>query len=1186
MPWTKEQQKVIDQRDADILVSAAAGSGKTAVLVERIIQKITDEEHPLDVDRLLVVTYTKAAAGEMRERIEAALDRKVQENPGNHHFVRQLSLIHKAQITTIHSFCMNLIRDYFYVLGIDPNITPGEEGQLSVMREEVLDEILEEAYEKRDPGFIELVESYSPGRNDQILGQYVMSLYQKARSHVRPEQWLSDARENLNVKTGEDLEKSSFIQTIWKDAGIVLKSALQMIQDAVMTASMEGGPYFYLKQLKKDEEIIGNLAKAPSFGECCRRFESFAKPRLSGRKKKADVIDERLQERCKDLRTRAYKLVQEMQGAYFYRRLGELLREMKIIHRPLDALITLTEEFMERYSARKIRENVMDYDDMEHFALRLLIDHFEEDGQPVPSRIALEKADDFEEIYIDEYQDSNFIQDAILKSVSQKANGGHNMFMVGDVKQSIYSFRLARPELFLEKYEDYQHMDEHSQLIELRNNFRSRREVLDFVNDVFYEIMHASLGNIEYTEDVALVPTMEFLEKSDMTSEILLIDQEEAKQSEEDQLVLEARMAARKIHEIVDGPEPLMIMGEDEDGKKKLRKAEYRDIVILLRSMKGNGEIFQKELMDAGIPAFCSSQKGYFDTVEIRTLLSLLSAVDNIYLDIDLAAVLRSPIIGMDEEELGWLKAKGKKEHLYDCLMQMEEEMEKAGKALDFLRRLREAKTFLPLHELLWMALDESGYFHYAGSMPQGKKRQGNILMLVEQAKAFENRQVKGLFHFVRFIEQCKEYEMDFGEANVLGEDQNLVHISSIHKSKGLEYPIVFVSNIHKRFNLMDSNGSLIFHPDYFIGADLIDPVHRTRSATLTKSLIRRQMRKEALGEELRVLYVAMTRAKEKLFLTGIKKGEIPWEENRHPSYIGLLEAGSYYEWLAQALPHVPKEHFHLQLYGLEDLAWLQEKEEIDVSLERQIFFSKLEKSREEDKVKELWKEFSYQYANLAETKGQLKYSVSEIKRMSQAAESRQEEPMLSPFEEEPRIPKFISGQEKVSAVSRGTAIHKVFELLDMSQNYTYRDLDEKIHQWVEQGAIDAAYDPVIRRKNILAFLQSDLGKRIQKAAQNQKVSKEKQFVMGVPFSEMADAPDSDSYVVVQGIIDLYFEEEDGLVLVDYKTDRISQEGTRTFFERYQTQLDYYRKALEQMTGKNVKECYIYSVYQKRAIVL
>ena len=1187
MPWTKEQQKVIDQRDADILVSAAAGSGKTAVLVERIIQKITDEEHPLDVDRLLVVTFTKAAAGEMRERIAAALDKKVQESPQNQHFVRQLSLIHKTQITTIHSFCMSLIRDYFYVLGIDPNIAPGEEGQLSLMREQILDEILEEAYEKRDPEFIELVESYSPGRNDKELGQYILNLYEKARSHVQPEAWLQDARENLQVETLEDLEKSPMVKMIWKDASGIFENALAILKEALETAEAEGGPYFYLKQLKQDEEILNGFAEAESFGECCQLFETFEKPRLNGRRKKTDVIDPKLQERCKGLRNHAYNLVEEMRGAYFYLSMGDILRELKIVRRPLEALIGLTEEFMERYSQRKIRENLMDYDDMEHFALRLLIDHWDENDNPVPSQIALEKSMDFEEIYIDEYQDSNFIQDAILRSVSREAEDGHNMFMVGDVKQSIYSFRLARPELFLEKYHRYQGPEKEYQLIELRNNFRSRREVLQFTNDIFYQIMHESLGNIEYTKEAALVPTMEFPESSGMTAEILLIDQEEVSQSEENALVLEARMIAGKIKEMVDGEDPLMVMGEDEQGNRVLRNVCYKDIVILLRSMKGKAEVFQKELMDAGIPAFCDNQTGYFDTVEIRTLLSLLSVVDNVYQDIDLAAVLRSPIIGMTEEDLGWLKIKGKSEHLYGCLTAVQDQMPLAKKALNYFEHLREEKTGLPLNELIWLALDESGYFYYAGSMPQGKKRQGNILMLIEQAKAFENNQVKGLFHFVRYMKQRREYNMDFGEASVLGEDQDLVRISSIHKSKGLEYPVVFVSNLHKRFNQQDSSGKIIFHPDYFVGADMIDPVHRIRRTTILKSMICRQMKKEALGEELRVLYVAMTRAKEKLILTGIKTKEIDWNRKKEISYIDLLESNSYYDWISKALVHVPTEDFQLQIYHLEDFAWQQEKEEIERQLDKQIFLARIageEESRQEE-IRRLRETFAYQYVNQAETRGQLKYSVSEIKRMSQTADE-EEETMFPAREPEKRIPKFISQEKKISAVSRGTAVHKVFELLDLGRTYSYGELDEQIRLWISQGAIGEEYDKVIWRKDILAFLESDLGKRVRKAASQKKVWKEKQFVMGVPFSEMSEDEESSSYVVVQGIIDLYFEEEDGLVLVDYKTDRIKDQDSSILVRRYKVQLDYYRRALEQMTGKKVKECYIYSVFLKEALVL
>lgn len=1185
MPWTKEQQKVIDQRDAEILVSAAAGSGKTAVLVERIIQKITDEEHPLDVDKLLVVTFTKAAAGEMKERIARALDLMVQEHPENAHYVKQLSLIHKAQITTIHSFCMDLIRDYFYVLGIDPNMTPGDEGQLSLLREQVMDEILEEAYAKREDGFIQLIESYSPGKNDTVIGEYIWKLYQNARSNVCPEQWLFDAKANLSVETLDELEEAPFVQVILKDVKIMAENAKRLIRKAIHLAAQPDGPYFYIKYLKQDLEIMESLCNEGGFDEVCQAFMNIKKPRLSGRKKKADVIDKVLQEQCKSLRDRAYKLIAEVQAAYFYREEEELLHEMKIVKVPLMALIQLTELFLERYSQKKLEENLMDFDDMEHFALTLLIDHFDEDGKPVPSQIAAEKAASYEEIYIDEYQDSNFIQDAILRSVSQEAFGRHNMFMVGDVKQSIYSFRLARPDLFLEKYYDYQEKDEHFQLIELRNNFRSRREVLDFVNDIFYQIMHESLGNIEYTKDVALVPSMSFPEGTDSVSEILLIDSKEVKESGEDAVTLEARMIAHKIKEMVQSSNPLMISGEDEKGNPVLRKAEYGDIVILLRSMKGNAEVFQKELMNEGIPAFCNSQKGYFDTVEIRTLLSLLSVVDNIYLDIDMAAVLRSPMIGMSLEELGNLKADGEEVHLYDCLLKVRESMEKADTALKLLKKLREAKTYLPLTEFIWMALDATDYYHFAGAMPQGKKRQGNILMLIEQAKGFESHQMKGLFHFIRFMEQCKEYDMDFGEVNVLGEEQNLVHISSIHKSKGLEYPIVFVSKIHQKFNLRDSSGSMIFHPDYYIGADMIQPMSRTKGTTVLKSMIRRQMQKDALGEELRVLYVAMTRAKEKLILTGIKKRDIAWTESDGVTYVDLLSGGSYMDWIFHALPRISKDDFKIQIYTLEDLAWIQEKDVINLRLEKQMFLEKLHSNVPEDAVKELCQRFSYEYENSKEISGQLKYSVSEIKRMSQVKD-KDEQKFQVFHSEEKHIPRFMGKEETISPASKGTAVHKVFELLDFSKEYSDELLNIQINQWVNKKILDAQCDQVIDRKEILDFLKSSLGVRAKLAAKQKKLYKEKQFVIGVPFSEMEAESNGDSYVVVQGIIDLYFEEEDGLVLVDYKTDQIHKGQEHLLAERYQSQIAYYKRALQQITGKKVKECYIYSVPLKEAICL
>lgn len=1186
MPWTKQQQKVIDQRDADILVSAAAGSGKTAVLVERIIQKITDDKHPIDVDHLLVVTFTKAAAGEMKERIMAALDEKVREFPGNQHYVKQLSLIHKAQITTIHSFCMNLIRDYFYVLGIDPNTAPGDEGRLSAIRQEVLDDLLEESYEKKEEDFIHLIESYSPGKNDSIITEYILKLYENARSHKEPEKWLDEAEANIRVETIEDFKNAPFIQMILRDAKISIDGALQWILEAIDLSKQERGPYFYNKTLNEDIKIIESLKEAKSFSELCEKFLAIKKPRLSGRKKKSDVIDQNMQDQCKKFRQNAYALIDALQSAYFYQKEEEIFHELKRIKSPLMGLINLTREFMTRYDEKKKNENIMDFDDMEHFALELLIDDYDENGNPIPSKIAKEKSDGYEEIYIDEYQDSNYIQDAILRSVSKESEGGHNMFMVGDVKQSIYSFRLARPELFLEKYHGYQKKGEEYQLIELRNNFRSRKEVLTFVNDIFYQIMHESLGNIEYTQNVALVPTMEFLDGCDAKTEVLLLDKNELEESEEAAMVLEARMIATRIHEMVDGEDPMMVTGKDEDGNPVLRKARYSDIVILLRSMKGNAEIIQKELMDVGIPAFANSQKGYFDTVEIRTLLSLLSVVDNIYLDIDLAAVLRSPMIGMSEEELGRLKVDGAKDSLYQCLCATRDQSKLANKAVKLLDTLREEKTYLPLTQLIWSALEKTGYYYYVGAMPQGKKRQGNILMLIEQAKAFESSQIKGLFHFVRFMEQCKEYDMDYGEANTMSEDQDLVRISSIHKSKGLEYPIVFVSKIHQKFNLRDGNGTMIFHGDYFIGADYIDPIKRTKQRTILKSVIKAQMEKESLGEELRVLYVAMTRAKEKLILTGIKKQEFDWNETRKLTAIDLLVGKSYYDWINVALPRIPAQNYRLKIYTLEDLLWQQEGDELIHKMNQEIFYDRLSKDLPNDEIRKMKETFSYHYRNEEETKGRLKYSVSEIKRMSQAMEEKEE--FYSPIshEKEKRVPSFIKKNEKISAASKGTIIHKVLELLDFSKDYTIKSLGEEISLWVKDGKLKPEYEKVIYRKEILALLRSDLGKRMKKASIDGRLYKERQFVTGILFSQMNQKATADDYVVVQGIIDVYFEEEDGLVLVDYKTDHIKEGDEDILIKRYHAQMGSYKQALEKIAGKSVKEIYIYSVTLQKTIQL
>lgn len=1186
MPWTEQQKQVIAERDCSLLVSAAAGSGKTAVLVERIIEKISAKKDPVDVDRLLVVTYTHAAANEMKERIRKAIEKKVEEEPENEHLIRQLSLIHKAQITTIHSFCLNLIRDYYYKLDLDPNFAIGDQGQMELMKLEVLDDVLEEAYEEQSDAFLEFIESYIPGKNDDRLKDYVLGLYESSRSHIDPLGWLSEAKKGFQIRTKEELHHAVWMKEILKDAKAVAASACAVIKEAVDTASKPQGPYFYLPTLSKDLETMEQFQAAETYEEFGNVFLSFSKPRLNGRKKKDDIIDTILQDCCKDLRKKAYDLIDSIRTSYFYKPESEIIRQIRMVRQPMEGFIDLTKRFYHRFMDRKKLDNLLDFSDLEHLALELLTEGFDENGNPAVSAIAKEKAEYYHEIYIDEYQDSNFLQDAILQSVSMKSLGGNNVFMVGDVKQSIYSFRLARPELFIEKYHGYQQDGKSAKLIELRNNFRSRREVLTAVNDIFYQIMHASLGNIEYTKDVALVPSFPYEEAEGTggNAELLLVGRDWAEASEDDKDVLEARMIADRIRKLVDGPSPQMVLDHDEKGNEIYRKAEYRDIVILLRSVRGNAEKIQEVLMDAGIPAVSSSQSGYFDTVEVRVVLSLLTVVDNLYADIEMAAFLRSPMIGMTGEDLARLKLEGKKKHLYDCLKKAPEDHKKAAKALSLLKKLREAKTYLSLHELLWMAFDLTGYYHYAGAMPQGAKRQGNLLMLVEQAKSYEASRYKGVFHFIRYMEQCKEYNMDFGEANPLGGNENLVTITSIHKSKGLEYPIVFLSKTHKKFNLRDTSGSLLFHPDYFIGPDLVNIRQRTKQPTIMKGMISRQLIKDSLGEELRVLYVALTRAKEKLIMTGVQGNRHQLREGNTISYVDLLNARSYLEWLLMAAGHMDQSPLEIRFLSEEDVALASVEEVFTSYRDKGMLTDELESMAGTPKARAMKRAFAYQYPYELERDGRLKYSVSEIKRMSQASEPS--EAYRPQKETEPLYPKFFKKEAETSPASRGTAVHKVMELLDFSAEYTPKLLEELVHQWTLEGKLEEDMEALIPRDDIMAFLKSDLGQRIKRAAERKENYKEAQFVMGVKFCEMEPEAKSGDYVVVQGIIDLYFKEGKDLVLVDYKTDRVKPGEEETLVSRYRAQLQYYKKALEQMEQKKVKECYIYSVPLRKAISL
>lgn len=1174
--WTGEQQKVIDLRNRNILVSAAAGSGKTAVLVERIIRRLTEDDTPTDVDRLLIVTFTEAAAAEMKERISAAIEKKLEERPGDIRLERQATLIHSAQITTIHSFCLAVIRDHFHVIGIDPGFRIAEEGELKLLKQDVLEDLLEECYAEAKEEFLDFTERFGSGKRDKKIEEIILKMYEYSRSYPRPDRWLDQC---VKAYASEDLEVRAEERVRMRAADIerVLERGLKICEEP-------DGPYMYGDMLDSDLQELERLQQAENFDAMYSAAAGFKWKRLSSRKD--DTVSPDKKEKVKKLREQAKSLLKGMQEDYFYAPREVWQQDMQDA---LPSVVTLTElvkRFAHMLDEKKRLRNMIDFNDMEQFALAILTE--EKDGELVPSAVAGEYQDRFDEVMIDEYQDSNLVQETILTSVSRVSRGEYNIFMVGDVKQSIYSFRLSRPELFMEKYNTYSLKDSVTQRIDLHKNFRSREEVLDSVNDIFRQIMKKELGGIEYDDSAALYPGAEFPPlpsgKEDFCkSELLLLDKEDT--GGEDERQAEARMIARRIRELIrDG----VVLDKET---REYRRVQYRDIVILTRSIRGWAEVFSSVLGEEGIPAYSVSREGYFETYEVSVLLDYLKILDNARQDLPLAAVLTSAFGGLDTRELAEIRIAYPNVPFYEAAAMcaegdaaedacMEELRGKLRRFYDQVRYFREKVPYTPIHELLEEIIDKTGYGLYIAAMPGGAQRMANVEMLTERAAAFEGTSYKGLFNFVRYIAQLKKYDVDYGEAGIMDEQADTVRIMSIHKSKGLEFPIVFVAGMGRKFNTQDTKGSVLLHPDWGAGVDLIDLKRRTKTPTFLKKMIREETALENLAEEMRILYVALTRAKEKLIMTGAAKITEDGAVSDISSVFRAEGAKCYLDWelpciLSDETGKVKQEPpVEVSVFRAEDLTLQQEETQAEVVAEDVLRNWDDSQVYEPELRERLDAQIDYVYPFEDEGKMKLKFTVSELKKWAslaeEAGEEMYEEPVVVPL-----IPEFLKEEEILTGAPRGSAYHKLLELLDFTVDYDVENLTAAVQQLRQEGRLTDEMAECIRPKDILRFLGCRSGRRMADAARNGKLYKEQPFVLSVDASEIYPEDCSGEKILVQGIIDVYFEEPDGLVVLDYKTDKVR--SGNELKEKYHAQLDYYAQALEQLTEKPVKEKIIYS---------
>lgn len=1213
--FTEEQKQVINLRKRNILVSAAAGSGKTAVLVERIITRLTKDEPPIDVDRLLIVTYTEAAAAEMKERIRDAIEKALEADPENVHLQRQATLIHSAQITTIHSFCLSVIRDHFYTIDLDPGFRIGEEGELKLLKRDVLDELLESYYEEGNPEFLKFVECFATGRDDKKIEELILQLYEFSRSYPSPKNWLKNCIRQYETDSVEALENTIFVRQMMEQFQWYLEDLRENILSGIDTCNAQDGPYMYKDALEEDLRQIQKLSKQKSFSEIQKALTELTWTKLTANRDKS--VSEELVTYVKHIREEVKKTVASIQEQYFFDAPEELCKDMQKTGENMKVLAKMVNDFAVAFTNKKRKKNLMDFGDMEQFALEILTK--EEGGKLIPSAVAEEYQQRFEEVMIDEYQDSNLIQEAILTSVSKVSQGIYNVFMVGDVKQSIYRFRLSRPELFMEKFNTYSQDESNKQRIDLHKNFRSRREILDSTNFIFEQIMTKKLGGIEYDDKAALHVGASYEEQEGNATEVLLVDtdvEEDANlEIEETNRELEARAVARRIKELVGTH---LVFDKKKD---TYRPARYSDIVILTRSLKGWTDVFLEILMREGIPAYSGSKQGYFETREIRTMLDYLRVLDNPRQDISLVAVLISNFGDVSNEELAEIKSSTNGKTFYERVCEYilhGENVELQNRLQMFLSQLEAFRRKVPytaIHELLWDIIEETGYGDYVASMPGGEQRAANLEMLVEKAVSFEATSYKGLFHFIRYIEQLHKYDIDYSEANIVDEQADVVRLMSIHKSKGLEFPIVFVSGMSKKFNRQDVNASIVVHPELGVGMDVVDVEKRTKAPTLLKRIIQKQIWLENVGEELRVLYVAMTRAKEKLILTGtisdLEKSCRSYENLKERketalTFSRLSNAKTYFDWV---LPSLYRHQSFAPILGeyqmvvplmnplyKKDLPLYVKRVDARTLVAKEVMEEKKgiiakeilvnwDTSRiyNQDVNEQLSEQFSFQYPYMQEETLKQKMTVSELKKRTYL----EEEGTMAFYEEAdviPLLPKFMQEEAELTGASRGSAYHKLLELLDFSRDYERCSLEQEMVRLQEEGKLSAEMAKCIEPQDIIQFLHSQIGKRVQKSCRENKFYAEQPFVLGVNENEIYCTKKMQGIILVQGIIDVYFEEDDELVVLDYKTDKVYR--AEELQEKYHAQLDYYAKALERLTGKRVKEKLIYSFALQKEIRL
>lgn len=1288
--WTDEQWAAISLRGDNILVAAAAGSGKTAVLVERIIRRISSTSDPLDVDRLLVATFTNAAAAEMRQRIREALENALSKDPHSVHLRRQLALVHQASITTLHSFCLEVIRRYYQLVPLDPGFRIANETEADLLRQDVLEEMFEEYYgaSGEDSAYWRLLDGYGGERGDTALQTLVQRLYDFSRSHPSPDQWLRRMAESFH----EQGDKLPWLDSLQEDVLLELQGSSALLREALRLARLPDGPAPYVDSLHADLALVEHLLELGEQFVWEPLYQAFQTAEFGKLKPcRGEQYGKDLQEQVKELRERAKKQVGALRNGLFLRPLQEYIQEHQQLYPLMSTLAELVTDFGRRYRSAKTDKGLVDFADLEHYCLQVLRESSADSTELRPSQAALEYREHFAEVLLDEYQDTNMVQEAIITLISKTDQG--NRFMVGDVKQSIYRFRLAEPGLFLQKYKTYRLQQSADRLqtddrlpanptldtvsaegglrIDLARNFRSRREIVDGVNFIFRQIMHETAAEIEYDARAELVYGANYAETDgmDLSVEWMLVDRSKADEpldggsaypaadsweedaegtGETDQetaegpvleahemetAALEARLVAAQIRKLM-GTEgnsgiPGNPMRITDKKTGSLRPVAYRDIVILLRASQQWAPIFLEQFRQAGIPAYADLNTGYFTAMEIEVFLSLLKIIDNPYQDIALAAVLRSPIVGLSAEDLALIRIQDKQAAYFDAVRAFvqtsdrypEENNLLKAKIVHFLSRLDEWRSLArqgSLADLIWRLYRETGYFDYVGGLAGGGQRQANLRALYDRARQYEATTLRGLFRFLRFIERMQANGGDLGTARALGEQEDVVRLISIHKSKGLEFPVVFIAGMGKMFNQRDVNGSFLLHKELGFGPKFVDPDLRASYPSLANLAIKRRVLMENLAEEMRILYVALTRPKEKMYLVGTVKNlekqvrlwgqQLENKEWRLPAHI-LVKARSYLDWLGPALIRHPelqslraigelpnkippalqgdRSSWKLTIVPQRDLAVMDQAAaghhgEVDPRIEALRNLKPvnlpLQGPKPMDHQGEADRRLGWSYLFPQATAYLSKTSVSELKRI-QERERGQDDLFLSSSAPLRAVlsdrPKFMQ-QKSMTAAERGTLYHAVMQYITLDPSIDDKVIAQTLARMVQVQLITPEQRQAVDAAVIETFFKSALGQRM---LQSRKVQREVPFSYGLKAADIypgVDQRTAQETVLIQGVIDCLFAEEDGLVLVDYKTDHVGKSNLEQCAEKYKLQIHLYAKAIESILQQPVKEKYLF----------